>query len=62
MKKTYISPELNIVKLDPALMAGVAMQVSGPYSDMPEVSDEEEDIPGGVTGNSKGWVVNFIEE
>lgn len=57
MKKTYISPEMNIVKLDPALMAGVAMQVSG--DDVPTVAGDEEDIPDGASGNSKGWVVDF---
>lgn len=61
MKKTYISPEMNIVKLDPALMAGVAMQASGPDG-VPTVAGDEEDIPEGEFGNSKGWVVNFIDE
>lgn len=61
MKKTYISPELNVLNLDPALMAGVSMQASGPGDDMPEVADDDEDIPGGVTGNSKGWAVSFTE-
>lgn len=60
MKKTYISPELNIVKLDPALMAGVAMQVSGP--DVPTTAEDDEELPEGAFGNSKGWVVNFIDE
>lgn len=60
MKKTYISPEVNVVKLNPTLMAGVNLTVSSTGDDMPDVSDD--DIPEGVTGNSRGWVIGFTEE
>ncbi len=60
MKKKYISPKVNVVKLDAKLMSGVAMTTSGPYDDLPTV-DPDEEIPDNVIGNSKGWNVSFTD-
>lgn len=57
MKKTYVSPEINVVRLEPTLM----LTASTEGGNGPTVAGEDEDIPGGVSGNSKYWSVDFVE-
>jgi len=60
MKKKYISPEVNVVKIDAKLMSRVGMTMSGEQSDLPTV-DPDDEIPDNVIGNSKGWNVSFTD-
>lgn len=58
MKKVYITPMISVIRMESTLMT---FNCSTEGGNGPAVAGEDEDIPGGVSGNSKYWSVDFVE-